>query len=118
MFDTQPKLELHKDIVDYFIKQKLLIPFIKNHSYEANNYLVKNCTGLSISWKTNGQQFALESEHLFGERFTECIIHITKLDDNVDQVKFIVGTDLYYKYCLKLDYEKNEIGFAIADILI
>lgn len=117
MFDTQPKLYLRKDIIDQFNSSGLFTHYRKPNSIEQNIYLVQNCENLTISWKANHQNYDLKSTDIFDETDKKCSIKVRPIENNVDNVKLIIGSQLFYKYCLFLDYKNSEIGLSISNTM-
>lgn len=114
MFDSQDHIKVRHDIFQHFLDNHFLIPNNVSIEWVIDEYIVKNCNGSTISWKANGHFYELGYTELFSGTAERCIINIRPLKSNIDNVDLIVGTALFYKYCLMLDYGRNELGIALS----
>lgn len=113
MFDSQ-ELHLRSDILETLNATGLLTPYIQPTTGEPDWYYVNNCENknFTMSWSSDDQYYELGGNELFFKANKRCIIKIRALERNIDNVSAIIGSQLFFKYCLLLDYEKNEIGLA------
>lgn len=111
MFDTT-QIHLRKDILETLISTGLLIPFKQPRSGVPDWYIVNNCANLTISWTSNSHFYELRTRELFMGTNNISTIKIRRLERNIGNVSVIIRNQLFFKYCLRLDYEKNEIGLA------
>lgn len=77
-----------------------------------------NCKKRTINWTTNKINYKLGYYELFdGYQNIDCLISIRPLEPNPDNVALIIGNQMFYRYCVTLDYEHNQIGFALSNFL-